>query len=200
MRYFEKHPIISNQIDETDLKVIIRELRRVLKTGVQGDVVEFGCYEGTTSLFLSRELVDTSKELYLYDSFKGLPEKTTEDMSIAGEQFKAGELRTSFNTLRYNFKKAGLDLPVVVQGWFDEISDDDIPSQIAFAFLDGDFYSSIMVSLECVWGKLTPGATVVVDDYKRDALPGVTRALSDWQKSHDCIVLHEASLAIIKKQ
>ena len=199
MRYFEKHPIISSQIDEADLKVIMRELRKVLKLGVPGDVVEFGCYEGTTSLFLARELETTDRELYLYDSFEGLPEKSEEDMSVSGEQFAPGELRTSFNTLRHNFKKARLELPVVIKAWFDEVLEEDVPRQIAFAFLDGDFYSSIMTSLELIWDKLAPGATVVVDDYKRDALPGVTRALYDWQKTHQCIIAHEASLAIIRK-
>ena len=33
------------------------------------------------------------------------------------------------------------------KGWFDQLSDREVPEQIAFAFLDGDFYSSIIDSL-----------------------------------------------------
>ena len=41
------------------------------------------------------------------------------------------------------FSTFGLELPVVHSGWFAEIPADEYPNPIAFAFLDGDFYSSV---------------------------------------------------------
>ena len=42
--------LLSDQIDERELNIILRELERVLSQAVAGDVVEFGCYVGTTSV------------------------------------------------------------------------------------------------------------------------------------------------------
>jgi O-methyltransferase len=57
---------------------------------------------------------------------------------------------------------------------------DDVPRPIAFAFLDNDFYESIMCSLRLVWPQLSPGAVVVIDDYQRSTLPEVERAVHDF--------------------
>ena len=40
-----------------------------------------------------------------------------------------------------------------------------LPEQIAFAYLDGDFYDSILVSLQDVYQKLTPGGICLIDYY-----------------------------------
>jgi len=55
-----------------------------------------------------------------------------------------------------------------------------LPQHIAFAFLDGDFYDSILTSLQLVWPRLVPGATVCLDDYQRETLPGVERAVNHF--------------------
>ena len=98
--------ILSDQMTEGELKVIQRELRATLQRGVAGDVTEFGCYVGTTSVILAEELAGQQpvRTLYLYDSFSGLPEKTREDISPAGEQFVAGELHASRQELERNIR------------------------------------------------------------------------------------------------
>jgi len=192
--------IVSDQINERELAVIIRELALVLDAGVEGDVVELGCYVGTTSLFLQDALVKRAphKQLHVYDSFEGLPPKTDQDQSPAGEQFKAGELHASKQELIKHFKHAGLPLPVIHKGWFNQLTDTDIPPKVAFAFLDGDFYGSIMASLKLVWPHLQPGAIVLVDDYNTEALPGVRAALDEWSHGRSFSLRSEASLAIVK--
>ena len=37
-----KYPIISGQVDVKELGVLLRELEKVLQSGVTGNVVEFG--------------------------------------------------------------------------------------------------------------------------------------------------------------
>ena len=110
-----KYPIISDQVDAKELGVLLRELEKVLQSGAAGNIVEFGCYVGTTSLFIRRLLdaYDFAGEFHVYDSFAGLPEKTQLDASAAGEQFKAGELLAPRKTFIQNFKKAGLKLPTI---------------------------------------------------------------------------------------
>ncbi len=197
MDLLQKYPIVSDQVDRAELRVIVRELQKVLAAGVSGDVVELGCYVGTTSLFLQRTLAGTGKTLHVYDSFAGLPPKAVQDSSPAGEQFKQGELTATKAQLIKHFKQAGLPLPVIHKAWFEELTVADTPDRICFAFLDGDFYTSILASLRVVWPKLTPGAVVIVDDYHTEALPGVAQALKEWSRDHSFTVRTEASLAII---
>lgn len=193
------YPIVSDQINRQELAVIVRECQKVLAAGVPGDVVELGCYVGTTSLFLQRLLrADaTGKTLHVYDSFAGLPDKLPQDASPAGEQFKGGELVAAKAQLINHFKHAGLPLPVIHKAWFEDLTVQDTPDAISFAFLDGDFYSSILASLAVVWPKLQPGSIVIIDDYQTEALPGVAQALKEWSRDHSFSLKVEASLAIV---
>ncbi|HVI69024.1 MAG TPA: TylF/MycF/NovP-related O-methyltransferase [Magnetospirillaceae bacterium] len=196
MNLLDRYPIVSDQVNRTELAVILRELQKVLT--VTGDVVELGCFVGTTSLFLQRTIKDTGKVLHVYDSFAGLPPKAPQDVSPVGEQFKTGELIATKAQLIKYFKQAGLPLPVIHKAWFEALTPADLPAKICFAFLDGDFYTSISASLAVIWPKLTPGAVVVVDDYHTEALPGVARAVKEWSRGHSFTVQTEASLAIIR--
>lgn len=162
--------------------------------------MELGCYVGTTTLFLRRLLLayKSDKILHAYDSFEGLPPKTAEDASPAGEQFKAGELHAQRSAFVKHFKQAGLPLPVMHKAWFSELTPDDMPEKIAFAFLDGDFYGSIRDSLKLVWPRLAEGAIVVVDDYQSEALPGAKRAVDEWVRTHPARLQVAYSLAILR--
>ena len=196
-----KYPIISDQVDAKELGVLLRELEAVLRSGGRGSVVEFGCYVGTTSLFI-RRLLDAynfAGEFHVYDSFAGLPEKTSQDNSAVGEQFKAGELLVPRKNFINNFKKTGLRMPTVHKAWFSDLTPEDVPENIMFAFFDGDFYESIADSFRVCEDKFGEGAVVVIDDYANEALPGAQRAVDDWCRRRGCgIDRVEASLAIVR--
>jgi O-methyltransferase len=170
----KKYSLVSDQIEYPELTVIVRELSRVIENQVSGAVVELGCYSGTTSLFIQRLLQDENikRPFHVYDSFQGLPEKVLQDNSPAGTQFKAGELYVSKQEFIKNFKQAHLPLPTIHKAWFEELNSNDMPPSIAFAFLDGDFYTSISASLAVITPLLVNGASVVVDDYQSESLPG----------------------------
>ncbi len=181
------------------MQVVLRELERVLSAGVVGDIVEFGCYVGTTSVHLAKRLQGTERQLWLYDSFEGLPPKTAEDMSPAGEQFTTGELLATKKQLLRNLAQAHVPMPRITKGWFSDLSTDDVPPQVAFAFLDGDYYHSVKDPLKLIWPRLSPGAIIVVDDYANEALPGAARAVNEWLGSHHAGPLRvEHSLAIFQ--
>ena len=167
------------QISTRETDVILAQLAKTIK--LPGDVVEFGCYAGDTSVLLAEALKQApDKWLYLYDSFEGLPEKTIEDQTAAGWRFKAGELKVSPETVAHKFKKLSLPEPVIVKKWFDQLDDSDLPSQISFALLDGDFYASIKTSFEKVAPLLTPGGIIVVHDFRNAELPGVAKAVNEF--------------------
>jgi O-methyltransferase len=189
--------LLSDQVDEREVQVILRELEAVLRRDIPGDVVEFGCYVGTTSVFLAGRLKMTGRKLYLYDSFEGLPPKTGEDESPAGLQFKTGELLATKKQLVKNLRQANVPMPVIKKGWFSDLTEADVPNKIAFAFLDGDYYYSVRDPLKLIWPFLAPGATIIVDDYANEALPGAAKAADEWLRTHSGKLSVEHSLAII---
>ena len=178
--------LVSDQVDTREVELVLSELARACADTPDGAVVEFGCYVGTTSLFISRwlSIQKCPREFHVYDSFQGLPEKTSRDQSRAGDQFVAGALAASKKQFVLNYKKASLPLPIIHKGWFNELTRDDLPEKIAVAFLDGDYYESIATSLQLAWPRLLPGAVVVIDDYANEALPGAARAVDEWLRAH----------------
>jgi O-methyltransferase len=196
-------PIISDQISEAALAVILAELEQVLELNVPGDIAEFGCYVGTTSLFIRRLLNEFQQSdhrlFYVYDSFAGLPEKTAPDDSTTGIDFKGGALRASKKQLIQTFQKAHITPPIIHKAWFKDLQPIQVPGRLAFAFLDGDFYESINQSLHIVWPRLQSGGRLTIDDYQREALPGVTKAVNDFFASKPINLRYERNIAIIKK-
>ncbi|MBR3414856.1 class I SAM-dependent methyltransferase [Candidatus Saccharibacteria bacterium] len=165
------------QVSDKETKIILDLAEKALK--VEGDFVELGCYKGDTSILLQKLLHQNGfdRRLFLYDSFEGLPEKTREDSSAAGDNFKKGELLVTKKEVVRRFKKAGLPVPKIKKAFFEDLAPNDLPERIAFAFLDGDLYGSIKTSLELVLPRLTKNAVLIVHDYNNPSLPGVARAV-----------------------
>lgn len=198
-----KYPLISEQIEGDELLVILQELEKALNSDLEGDVCEFGCFVGTTSLFLQRLILELNlkKRLYLYDSFDGLPKKLPEDESATGTDFISGELLATKSQLKLNFKKANLPLPKIKKAWFSDLKPKHIPAKICFTFLDGDFYSSIKDSLSLIKDNVTRNGVIIVDDYDNSALPGAKKATDEFLILNPEFTLIQIthSLAIIKK-
>lgn len=190
--------LLSDQVSEKEITVVLRELSSVLESNIPGDVVEFGCFMGTTSVHIQKSLLKKEdRTFHVYDSFEGLPEKTIEDLSPAGEHFKKGELLATKSQFIKNFKQAGLPLPHIHKCWFSELTASDLPEKIALAFLDGDYYDSILDPIKLIWPRLQLGAVVVIDDYQNEQLPGVRKAVDTWSQHHAFKLKTEASLAIL---
>lgn len=186
----------NDQVSEGETERILKLAKECLV--VEGDFVEMGCYKGDTSLLLAEVLrrgtirtdaevlpvenivEKSAKKLWIYDSFEGLPEKSAQDESVLGEEFKGGELYVTKREVKERFLRAGLPVPVIKKGWFHELTEADMPELIAFAFLDGDFYESIRDSLRLVVGRMAKGGVIVVHDYSNPALPGVKKAVDEW--------------------
>jgi O-methyltransferase len=170
-------PVISGMVTEAQVEFILDTLEEVLVSDVDGDVVELGCNSGTTSIFIRKmlSLYESPKTYHVYDSFLGLPENSIYD--TAGN---AGECLTDKATLMGVFNHFNLQLPTINEGWFADIDDENYPDRISFAFLDGDFYPSIMDSFAKIYHKLEPGAMVVIHDYGPGALAGVEKACSEF--------------------
>lgn len=196
-----KNQDYMQQVTARETEILLQELTKTLKNNVPGDVVEFGCYKADTSVLYQKLLESmghggsilsenqanqtSQKILWLYDSFEGLPAKTREDNSAAGDAFQAGELLVTKREVIEKFKKMGLKLPKIKKAFFDDLDIIyDIPEKISYAFLDGDLYQSIKTSLNLVSSKMSQGGVIIVHDYNNPELPGSARAVDEWLKSH----------------
>ena len=196
-----KNQDYMQQVTARETEILLQELTKTLTHNIPGDVVEFGCYKADTSVLYQKLLESmghggsilsenqanqtSQKILWLYDSFEGLPAKTREDNSAAGDAFQAGELLVTKREVIEKFKKMGLKLPKIKKAFFDDLDIIyDIPEKISYAFLDGDLYQSIKTSLHLVTDKMSQGGIIIVHDYNNPELPGSARAVDEWLKDH----------------
>lgn len=214
----------NDQVSERETRKILKIARECLR--VPGDFVEMGCFRGDTSILLAevlreheqekrietgekggrlevkkgdnREKDNRRKRLWLYDSFEGLPEKGEEDVSAMGEEFREGALTASKREVKARFLRSGLFVPRIVKGWFSDLLPEDLPEEIAFAFLDGDFYASTLDCLKLVRPRMAPGGVILVHDFNNPELPGVALAVEEsWER--EGIEIFE-TLAILRRK
>lgn len=189
---------MNDQVTREETTEILHLAEQCL--AAEGDFVELGCYKGDTSILLGKILKESPKKLWAFDSFAGLPEKTREDSSGAGDNFKAGELFVTKREVIDKIRKHGLKNIIVKKAWFSDLTEQDLPAQISFAFCDGDLYSSIKTSLKLVVPRLSAQGIIIVHDYNNPELPGSTRAVDEFLRAHPEYKLQvRHSLAIIKK-
>ncbi len=190
--------------------------------------VENKCKTPTNPCKISTNLCKTPlnlcKNLWIYDSFEGLPEKTAEDNSGAGQNFQKGELLVSKREVVEKLRKHGLktashlnlvvspaansasatpptSLVIVKKAWFDDLQPSDLPAEIAFAFLDGDLYSSIRTSLALVLPRLAARGVIIVHDYNNPELPGSARAVDEFLRAHPQFQLvQKHTLALLRQK
>lgn len=170
-----------------------------------GKAVENLCKSTNNECKTSEKTVENScktstRHLWIYDSFAGLPDKTTEDTSSAGQNFQAGELFVTKREVVEKIRRANLHNVIIKKAWFDDLADQDLPNQIAFAFLDGDLYGSIKTSLKLVAPRLHEQGIMIVHDYNNPELPGSSRAVDEFLRAHPEYHLQvRHTLAILRK-
>lgn len=191
------------------LHVIADELAALHGRGLSGAVVELGCYRGAMALWVRSvldSLGDRRREIHVYDSFQGMPAPGTED----SDHLAVGELRSSPDDVRATHAAWGRPAPAIHPGWFAETLPTTLPNEIAFAYLDGDFYASILTGLRHCVPRLVPNSVMLVDDYADtdlnprawDGLPGVKRACDEYfgAPSPMTVVLGDGDLAFGRYQ
>jgi O-methyltransferase len=187
-------------ISETQLNFLLEQLFYIVSNNIDGDVVEFGCHKGTVSLFIQTLLnsLKSNKMFYVYDSFEGLPDKHMNDKT-SDKRFVKGGLKVTQNMFMKNFSSRNIKPPAVYKGWFKDIPDNNIPNKISFAFLDGDFYTSITDSLDKVYSRMNKNGIILIHDYDWPPLPGVKIACNNFFKDKTENIIYQDYMAKIIK-
>ncbi len=144
-------------------------------SAVPGAVCEFGVAQGETSALLAHEILRSTRELHLFDSFAGLPAPTAQDR-LKDDIFGLGRIEAYAGTMAFPVERVRARLQavgfpeartVIHAGFIADIlaTDRRLPAAVAFAYVDFDFYAPIKAALEFLDGRTAPGAVIVVDDY-----------------------------------
>jgi hypothetical protein len=141
---------------------------------VEGDVCEFGVAQGAISAVLAHEIKNTNKNLWLFDSFEGLPEPSEKDILI-NDLFHLGSMQAYKGVFSYpeDIVKARLsdihfppDRIRIVPGFIEKtINGSNLPKMVCFAYLDFDLYEPILIALHFLDTVLQPGGFIIIDDY-----------------------------------
>jgi O-methyltransferase len=128
------------------------------------------------ALVASRE---TSREIWLYDTYEGMSAPTEHDRDWRGisaqELMKKSEHEkemsvwcySSLDEVRGNMARTGYpaDRTHFIKGKVEDSIPGQAPAKIALLRLDTDFYESTYHELQHLFPRLSPGGALIVDDY-----------------------------------
>jgi O-methyltransferase len=152
-------------------------VQRALLDGCPGSVVECGVARGGCAglMGLLCQNGPARRPLWLFDSYRGLPDPTADDFrqGMTGMHVRPLPRGSCLGTYEAvaEFLFATLGLPeggvFMVQGWFE----DALPANrqrigpIAVLRIDADWYESVKCCLNTLYDSVSPGGFVIIDDY-----------------------------------
>jgi O-methyltransferase len=183
---------------------LYQAVRHIEAAGIDGDIVECGVWRGGSSLLAAltlRALGNTSRTLWLYDTFEGMSEPTERDVAIDGERMpdvwdrhredhESGLLcYSTLDEVRSNMATAELpaDRLRFVKGKVEDAIPGEVPERIALLRLDTDWYESTRHELDHLYPRLAPGGVLIIDDYGH--WQGARQAVDEYIADHDIAIL-----------
>jgi O-methyltransferase len=180
--------------------VLEAAVRHVIAQGYPGALVECGVAAGGSVMAMAYTLIElgaSDRDIYLFDTFEGMPEPTDLDKGRFGEsargkwvrkrtaegvstyinhgldEVKANVARANYPAERLHFIKGKVEetLPAAAP-----------PGDIALLRLDTDWHDSTQAEMEHLYPKLVKGGIILIDDYAR--WQGSRKAVDDYTALH----------------
>jgi O-methyltransferase len=172
-------------------------VEHAVRTGVPGAVVECGVWKGGSMMAAALTLIRlgaTDRDLYLFDTFQGMPPPTEEDAFSAYDGYSpmrhwrrrrrdgganswhyvpADEVRAAVLSTGYPAERVHL-----VEGRVEDTLPTAAPGEIAVLRLDTDWYESTKHELVHLYPLLSPGGVLILDDYGH--YEGARRAVDEY--------------------
>ena len=168
-----------------------------LRDEIPGDFCETGVWRGGVCIYMRAILEamhDTSRGVWVCDSFEGLPKPThgadqkldeSGELNPAGMLWRYRQLAVSLDEVKRNFARYGFldDRVRFVKGWFGESLPRAPIRQLSVLRLDGDLYESTWDALFNLYPKLSAGGYLIVDDYY-DSPDQCYKAVDDYRDQY----------------
>jgi O-methyltransferase len=157
---------------------LIQAVRYICRHGIPGAIVECGVWKGGSMAAAAKTLLqlqDTTRDLYLFDTFEGMSEPTDRDVDYSDK--KASEVLQ--DDVGYRCANAPLaDVKEVlyrtkypkqklhfVPGRVEDTLPAAAPDVISVLRLDTDWYASTKHELEHLFPRLSAAGVILIDDY-----------------------------------
>jgi O-methyltransferase/8-demethyl-8-(2,3-dimethoxy-alpha-L-rhamnosyl)tetracenomycin-C 4'-O-methyltransferase len=170
----------------------MRNLRRLCEAAiindVPGDFIETGVWRGGACIYMRGILDahdDPGRRVFVADSFRGVPPPSPETYAA-----DAGDILHQFDLLAVprqqveeNLRKYGLldERVVFLEGWFKDTLPAAPIDRLSVLRLDGDLFESTIQALDALYHKVSPGGSVIVDDYY---LTPCAQAVDEFRARH----------------
>lgn len=176
---------------------LYQSVRYIEERNIPGSIVECGVWKGGSMMLAALTLKNLSSQirsdtrsenkkmrnLYLYDTFEGMTEPGSKDVTVAGN-YPAKKIWNDAHTkpnpraamfmayapleeVKKNLRSTGYpeNSIIFVKGKVEETIPGTVPEQIALLRLDTDWYESTYHSLRYLFPKLQKGGVLILDDY-----------------------------------
>jgi Macrocin-O-methyltransferase (TylF) len=163
------------------------ECERVLREGVPGDFMETGVWRGGACIMMRAVLYAyglSDRQVIAADSFAGFPMPRA--AADTGFQLQAHnkDFAVSLEEVKATFARYGLldEQVVFLEGLFKDTLPSAPVEHLALLRLDGDMYESTRDGLVHLYSKLSPGGTLIADDYY--LFEAQRRAVDEFRAAH----------------
>ncbi len=160
--------------------------------GVPGDIIEFGCWNGSNLMFLAKvhSLLEPSspKRVLGFDNFSGLPKSSPEDGEFSRSQagnYNGNEALLLKSIELFDFKSK---IELIVGDALETIPvfNEQHPETIcSFAYLDFDLYKPTKEALKMLDNCISVGGYIVFDEACTLNWPGETKAMKEYLSSSE---------------
>lgn len=156
-------------------------IKHIVRHQIPGEIVECGVWKGGSMMAAAmtlQELGATNRDLYLFDTFEGMPAPGEEDVTLdnepAEELLSKSDKESSAiwaystleevkrNLLSTEYPESRL---FFIKGRVEETIPESAPCQIALLRLDTDWYESTYHELVHLYPRLSSGGVLIIDDY-----------------------------------
>jgi O-methyltransferase len=167
----------------------------LVRSDMQGALVECGVWRGGSMMAAALTLLRlgvTDRDLYLFDTFAGMPEPGARDVPSPYDgysphkrwrrQARLGRQWAGVPAERVRERLESTGYPPerihLVPGMVEETIPGSAPVRIALLRLDTDWYASTRHELEHLYPRLVEGGVLIIDDYGHYA--GARRAVDEY--------------------
>lgn len=172
----------KSMIGDAGLIANLDAVAYVVANRIAGAVVECGVWRGGSIMAMAMKLIalgDTSRNVYLFDTFEGMTAPSDLDVSYTGQSahrtFLANQRAEGINAWRYasledvraNLLTTGYPSHRLhfVKGDVAETIPATPLGEIAVLRLDTDWYESTRIELEYYFERISHGGVLIIDDY-----------------------------------
>ena len=186
------------------LFAVLQAVKYVCSMNLPGPMVECGVWRGGVMMAVAKTLLSlgiTDRDLYLFDTFEGMPQPTQID-----KDFKNRPAQRKFELTKRSSDSSDwcaasiedvlgnmlstqypLDQIHLIPGKVENTIPVNAPEEISILRLDTDWYESTQHELIYLYPRLAIGGVLIIDDYGH--WQGARKAVDDYFSKHNISIM-----------